>query len=130
MDYHDSKHDNDIESTEADRSFYNIADAIVRIFVDNKLTYGESLRLLEKVRCSMEQSVKASVWGEPLLCSTALLTARTFYPVEDVHEDINRRKDNGWEPIIQEFAKSRQITKDALLRDLAPHINETKGPPT
>jgi hypothetical protein len=92
MDEHNSKYDIDVRIMEEDRPFCDTADAILQIMVEKKFSYGESLHILEKVKKTIESSVKTTIWGEHLTCGTALDTAPTYHPTAEVVAEINRRK--------------------------------------
>lgn len=82
----------EIKSWEKDQRLCDMADALLKHFVEQKLNVRDSLRVLEKIKTTIETSVQSACWGSTLTCGPATNEA-SVWDRESVIAEVNRRKD-------------------------------------
>ena len=81
---------------EQDQKYCDIADVILKILVEKKLTVKDSRCVLDKVQKGVDASVQSTIWGAPLVCSVAPSKNFKFlHSPEQITAEIERRKGQG-----------------------------------
>ena len=78
---------------EQDQKYCDIADLILKILADKKLTMEESYCVLDKAQKGVDVSVQSMIWGEPLVCGSAPSAKfKFFHRPDQITAEIERRR--------------------------------------
>ena len=81
----------EIELWEEDQRLCDMANILLNLFAERKISVHDSLRTLEKAKKTIERSVQSTNWGSPLICELAQNEA-SVWSQEAVIAEIDRRK--------------------------------------
>jgi len=84
--------DYQIKAWETDQRFCDIADEILKVLVEKKLTLKETRYVLDKACKAVADSADKTRWGESLTRTDALNDAPFVRDHEAVRAEVNRRK--------------------------------------